>query len=240
MIDEITYKDWKAKLNKITQEQWENLKNQRRTTNSSFREIIWTNGKNYKRDQTQDGFGIQATESGKHEEIPYKRKFNHESTGRFALRKTPVSYWARDFIIACIETTDKFRDDDNLTQSKIDQWLYGKDDPDPKLYGYPIGAKILKHAVILDMSNKESAFYKLLESHQIISDKNTFYDTVIKSRNKSTYPITWAISEISHEKGFDGVYYSSARAPNDVNYNEDCLIVFKESLIEVWPKLDGD
>ena len=109
---------------------------------------------------------------------------------------------------------------------------YGDGNPTPGWYGYPLNFQLLPSAVVLDISSIHSAFCELAFPNSELSARENFWNAVI-SRDADTKVCTQLIALAAAHAGFDGIIYTSVRAPIDVVMPECNLVMFNAEKIKL-------
>jgi len=206
------------KIESLSDEESEELKKYAKKNSDWNIPNEWWNGKYYKLTDNNDGDVLHETLDGK-KEIPNRRDVFVISKGRFSLKDEPVAYFASELSVAIIETTDEFRDNDELSYKEhLSRYFQGIDNPTPDKYGYPLRFMLDEKAIVLDLSHPDRLFFKLLGGLALY--------TKVTSREKSCYPICNKISALAYQYGFDGIAYRSARTLVDASTDYTCLVLF--------------
>ena len=179
------------------------------------------------------GSQVLTTVDG-HREIPYERKLFFPSTGRFSLDDQPVAYFSDDLGTNCCETIDQFRNTQGLSWDELSRYLRGEFNPGMTAYGYPLNFEIDSTAALLDLSEPWRPPLTEIESQYHKSSGESFWESVVMSRDASSYDAARAVAEAANNRGFDGLVYKSVRAPQDMNMSDANLVMFNEDKVRPW------
>ncbi|HRO22580.1 MAG TPA: RES domain-containing protein [Alcaligenes phenolicus] len=211
-------------LNGIRQKDWTSLVLSS-ASDGRWRELIWWHNKYYRVNGSNDGRRIQVPRKGA-PEIPYERELFYPSPhSRFSLgAEANVAYFSNDFAINCCETIEQFSENPELSLEDFLQ--YGGGNPTPGWHGYPLNFHLALHAVVLDLSSNRSLFFSFVSA-----DAGEAIWNVVANRDESKRH-TQQLAIAAAAAGFDGIVYSSVRAPVDAVMPDTNLVVFNKTAIE--------
>jgi hypothetical protein len=212
-------------LNRLSQEDWVSLLLSA-ATDTRWHELLWWNNKYYRVNDPNDGRMVQVPRKG-NPEAPYHRELFYPSPhSRFSLGiETGVAYFSNDLAVNCCETIEQFSENPELSLEDLLQ--YGGGNPTPGWYGYPLNFHLSSSAVVLDLSSNDSLFFRLIDS-SIAGDVRK----VIETRNLDAKRSTQLIAQAAASVGFDGIVYTSVRAPIDVVMPDSNLVMFNKAKIQ--------
>ncbi len=220
-------------LLKIPHRQWEEMDRNSELVSSRLINRTWWNNKYYSRNyENEDGSEgcVEHIDEEGHREVPYERELFWPTDGRFGLGDKPVAYFSNDFGVNCCETIEQYRRRE-MAWEDLKVYLSGRIDPTPGLIGYPICVKLSPKIKIFDLTDVSLPFFESLASLSGWSSRESFLEEVIHSRDKSVYPLTQEISMAIYRRGFDGIAYTSVRAPFDVNMPSRNIVVFSRNVV---------
>jgi len=171
---------------------------------------------------------VQAPRKG-NPEVPYHRELFYPSQhSRFSLgSEAGVAYFSNDFAVNCCETIEQFSENPDLSLEDLLQ--YGDGNPTPGWFGYPLNFHLLSSVVILDLSSVDSLFFRFVDS----DTAKRIWD-VIRTRNFDAKRNTQLVAQAAADAGFDGIVYTSVRAPIDAVMPDNNLVMFNKAKIERW------
>ncbi len=186
---------------------------------------IWWHNKYYRANGTNDGSVRQIPRKGV-AEIPYTREiFYPSSDSRFSLGADGnVAYFSNDFAVNCCETIEQFSENPALALE--DLLKFGHGNPTPGWHGYPLNFHLLPTAKVLDLTSSDSLLLQLMgrdaagKIWEVITGRD-----IISKRN------TQLIAKAASAAGFDGIVYTSVRAPKDTVMPESNLVMFNKSKV---------
>jgi hypothetical protein len=215
----------------LTPDAWARLRCLSPEQNGWVHRYEWHHNKYYREDPLSDGFQLRQGRRGEIE-IPYQRKLFYPSPqSRFALGDLPVAYFSCDFATNCCETIEQFSQEVDLSWSTISAYLQGNDNPTPGWKGYPISIHVKDEALILDASNLNNPFFPELAA--LVDGTPSLVMNIFSGRDPSDRLHTQSVSLAAYRNGFDGIVYTSVRAPADVVLPDVNLVMFREHLIIV-------
>lgn len=167
-------------------------------------------------------------------EVPYQRQLFYPSpNSRFSLgMEAGVAFFSNDFAVNCCETIEQFSENEDFRLEDLIR--YGDGNPTPGWYGYPLNFHLHPNAVVLDLSSIHSVFFQIAFGPSDSDARERFWDT-IKTRDRDAKLYTQLIALAAVREGFDGIVYTSVRAPIDVVMPESNLVVFSKEKIESGP-----
>jgi hypothetical protein len=215
-------------LKRLRREDWTSLVLSS-ALDGQWRKLIWWHNKYYRVNGSNDGRRIQVPRIG-NPETPYERELFYPSPhSRFSLGDaTNVAYFSNDFAVNCCETIEQFSENPELSLEDLLQ--YGGGNPTPGWHGYPLNFHLAANAVALDLSSNRSLFFSFV-SH----DASTAIWSVITNRDAWSKRYTQQLAIAAAAAGFDGIVYSSVRAPVDTVMPDANLVVFNKAAIESGP-----
>lgn len=217
-----------AVLNRLSREDWSSMLLST-VTDSRWHQLLWWHNKYYRVNGPNDGRLVQVPRNGS-PEVPYQRELFYTSLhSRFSLgAEAGVAYFSNDFAVNCCETIEQFAE--NPEMSLDDLLQYGGGNPTPGWHGYPLNFHLVMSAVVLDLSSTHSTFFRFLDS-----DSAGLVWDVIKTRNPDSKRSTQLVSLAAVRAGFDGIVYTSVRAPTDAVMPDSNLVMFSKAKIESGP-----
>jgi hypothetical protein len=212
-------------LNRLSQADWASLLLST-ATDTRWHESIWWHNKYYRANGTNDGRVVQVPRKGG-PEVPYHRELFYPSPhSRFSLgAEARVAYFSNDFAVNCCETIEQFSENPELSLEDLLQ--YGGGNPTPGWHGYPLNFHLSPTAVVLDLSSNHSLFFRFM-------DTNTAEHIwgAVRTRNADAKQDTQLVAKAAAGAGFDGIVYTSVRAPIDAVMPDGNLVVFNKAKIE--------
>ena len=173
---------------------------------------------------------IAITKSGNIKEIPIKRKLFYRTNARFSLLNHPVAYLANEHATSWEEVIKEFRYNDDLDYYKhIVPYVDGLVDPTPDDILHFIRVTISKDTLILDLGRHSNPLIQYFEDHW--SGEESFYNSVISTRNEDVYNATQAIAEEAYSNGFDGIVYRSVRTEQGARHPDLNIVIFSKSKV---------
>lgn len=211
-------------------------------SNLLWRRLEWLHNKYYRDNPPNDGQGFQQPwnwsdpKSPFPPEIPYRRRLFYPSRhSRFSLGEDgPVAYFSNDFGMNCCETIEQFHDNAAVRFEDLARYLQGQGNPIPGVYGYPMSFHLAADTVVLDLSTPSTLFFRLLDGLTASVSSRAVWG-VVTSREPHAKLATQHISLQARESGFDGIVYTSVRAPVDVNMPDQNLVVFSPERVHPGP-----
>ena len=246
---------WLEKLKVITPDEWESLKEVQSPYFYSGKEktpLEWCNLKFYEKSHENDGLQPQALrlKNGRNTtEIPYKRNLYRPSSGRFGFGEEStknVIYLAGSWLTATCEAMPSFRENPNIPDKDMVNYMHGELITDTNIFGYPINLYLSREVILLNVEDPNSPFLKFIEKHKLWESAHSFYQQIVFSQDSKIYPITHAITEVAYAHGFDGIKFKSVRKPRNSTFrdSEGCLVLYKpDSVIDVlsnWEKVTNE
>lgn len=215
-------------LSQISQDDWTSLALST-ATSTRWHEEIWWHNKYYRVNGANDGRAVQTPKKGK-PEIPYYRELFYPSPhSRFSLgAEAGVAYFSNNSIVNCCETIEQFSENPKLSLEDLLQ--YGGGNPTPGWHGYLLNFHLSASALVLDLSSNRSLFFRLLGPDIA---ENVWY--IVTNRDSSARQCTQLIAKAAINAGFDGIIYTSVRAPIDAVMPDSNLVMYNKAKIESGP-----
>lgn len=215
-------------LNRLSREDWASLVLST-AKDTRWHASIWWHNKYYRVNGMNDGSMVQVPRKGD-PEVPYHRELFYPSPhSRFSLGAVAsVAYFSNDFAVNCCETIEQFSENPELSLEDLLQ--YGGGNPTPGWHGYPLNFHLSPSAVVLDLSSNHSLFFRFVDT-----DCAAHIWRVIGTRDPDAKRYTQLVAKTVASAGFDGIVYTSVRAPIDAVMPDSNLVMFNKAKIESGP-----
>lgn len=176
-----------------------------------------------------DGLRPQRIRNVGHMEIPDKRSpFGPSGKGRFGLPGRHVAYFGQDHATASCETMARFRGEETATPEHVLAYLRGELSSGETSKGYSEEHVLDIAARVIDLRRNDNALFKYIAEAGDWADCEEFAQKVVYSKQEVAILQTQAIAQAALLVGFDGIWYRSARTPQDLFINAgECLVLFE-------------
>jgi hypothetical protein len=198
-----------------------------------WHEREWWHNKYYKENPLNENDGDRTQRSLRGQaEVPNRRQIFYPSpSSRFSLGgELPVAYFSADFSVNCAETIKKFSNNSSLPFHELHAYLRGETDPIPGQWGYPLCLHLSRKAKILDVTTQDSPFFRLVKRRWGEEQMRSLW-TLFRSREDEAKKATQVVAIEAWKHGFDGLAYTSVRAPIDIATPDENLVVFNPEMI---------
>jgi hypothetical protein len=133
------------------------------------------------------------------------------------------------------ETIRPFSENEGLTHKEnLSPFLEGKSNPTPGLHGYMLCYHLTDDSLILNLFFGHAPLQTRVGEKFGKEGIEVLWKT-ITSRKVEERKATQVIAVEARRRGFDGIFYRSVRAPKDVNYSEENLVVFSPDKLRSGP-----
>ena len=219
-------------LNRLTGEDWSSLLFLAET-DRPWHELLWWHNKYYRVNGPNDGQMVQVPRKGE-PEIPYRRELFYPSPhSRFSLgAEAGAAYFSNDFAVNCCETIEQFSENAELSLEDLLQYEGGN--PTPGWYGYPLNFHLSSSAIVMDLTSIHSSFFRFVFGASESDTKKHIWN-IIMSRDPDAKRSTQLVALAAARAGFDGIVYTSVRAPIDAVMPDSNLVMLNKGKIESGP-----
>ncbi len=219
-------------LESIDDSFWDKLRQNSLERSKRLAEMTWYHYKIYKRVEPFETKVQQTvmTKFGEVPEIPRERELFYLTNARFSLLHNPVAYFANEHATAWEEVIDGFRYNEFLNYYKdIIPYVNGLFDPTPNDILHFIRVKISKDSIILDLANSSNLLIQYFEENW--NGENSFYNSIIYTRDEQVYEATQAIAAVANLKGYDGIVFRSVRTESGARHPDLNLVMFSKNKV---------